>query len=366
MLALMIVASIVCLINSPHYNDSLFNAIRLFISDLISKYFVIAYAFFCIKDTETIKYAVNASFVALLVLTFFALLNFVTHEAVFVNSLGVETHGGERFRVQAMFGNSFCYGYICIVLLFLAIFAYNKNLLTKKKYIIAFICCAFGMVVCGSRSVLIAGFASFMFYILFIKKMSKKIYSLLAIVILFAVSYNYIPSVQKKIDETLSVFTDATGNRVGGSNLEMRQEQYLTTLFYIKDNPLFGMGQDFFYIDVGWQDVGKVDGVITTELAGLEGVLMSHLLERGIVGVLFYLIFYISLFVAILKCKKFDKQTCFVGVSLLIAYMLFANSNGELLSTGPTLLLCGALLHILETKKKRILRNKDNTYKTLE
>lgn len=31
--------------------------------------------------------------------------------------------------------------------------------------------------------------------------------------------------------------------------------------------------------------------------------------------------------------------------------MFFANSNGELNSVGPTLLICGALLHILGTKK---------------
>lgn len=352
MIVLMIVASFVCLVHSPHFNDSLFNATRFFISELVSKYLVIAYAFFCINDINGIRKSVDSAFKSLIVLTFFALLNFVTRQAVFVNSLGIDTVSGDRLRVQAMFGNAFCYGYICIVLMFFTIFAWNKQLLTKRKYIIALICCGFGMLVCGSRSVLIAGFASLIFYIMFAKRLSKKIYSLLAIVILLVISYNFIPSVQEKIDQTMSVFTDTIGSQVGGSNLEMRQTQYLTTMFYIQDQPFFGMGEGFFNIDLGWEDVVDGNSTTRTDLAGLEGVTMSLLLQRGFVGVLFYLVFYIMLFSLFLRYRKSDRQTCITGISILVAYMLFANSNGELLSVPPTLLVCGALLHIMETEKK--------------
>lgn len=357
MMYLMIFASIICLVYSPHYNDSLFNTTRFFIAELVSKYFVIAYAYVCIKDSEDIYKSVNFVFKALIVLTFFALLNIITTQALFINSLGIDTVGGDRLRVQAMFANAFCYGYISVVLLFFAIFAYNKKMLTKRKYIISLLCCIFGIITCGSRTVLITGFASYIFYIIFTQKLSKKIYSALVIVILFAVSYNFIPSVQEKIDQTLSVFTDSTGSQVGGSNLEMRQTQYLTTFFYIKDNPFFGMGKDFFYIDLGWSDVVENGSTDRTDLAGLEGVMMSLLLERGFVGVLFYFVFYVMLFSAFLKYRKYDKQTCFIGISLLVAYMLFANSNGELLSVGPTLLVCGALLHILETEKRTFIQS---------
>lgn len=355
MMFLMVFASIICLVHSPHYNDSLFNTTRLFITELVSKYFVIAYAFFCIKDNKDIYKSVNFVFKALIVLTFFAILNFITKQALFVNSLGFDTVGGDRFRVQAMFANAFCYGYICIVILFFAIFAYNKNMLTKRKYLISLLCCIFGMVTCGSRTVLITGFVSFIFYLIFTQKLNKKIYTALITALLLAVSYNFIPSVQKRIDQTLSVFTDTTGSQVGGSNLEMRQTQYLTTLFYIKDNPIFGNGKDFFFIDLGWSDVVENGITDRTDLAGLEGVIMSLLLERGFAGVLFYLTFYIMLFSAFLKYRKYDKQTCFIGISLLVAYTLFANSNGELLSVPPTLLVCGALLHILETEKRAMI-----------
>lgn len=348
----MIVASFVCLVHSPHFNDSLFNTTRFFISDLVSKYFVIAYAFFCINGIKGIHKSVDFAFKSLIMLTFFALLNLATRQAVFVNSLGIDTIGGDRLRVQAMFANAFCYGYICIVLMFFTIFSWNKKLLTKRKYIISLVCCGFGMLVCGSRSVLIAGFASLVFYIMFTKRLSKKIYSLLAIVILLAISYNFIPSVQEKIDQTMSVFTDTTGSQVGGSNLEMRQTQYLTTMFYIKDEPLFGMGEGFFNIDLGWEDVVEGNSTTRTDLAGLEGAIMSLLLQRGFMGVSFYLVFYIMLFSLFLRYRKSDRQTCFIGISILVAYLLFANSNGELLSVPPTLLVCGALIHIMEAEKR--------------
>lgn len=115
------------------------------------------------------------------------------------------------------------------------------------------------------------------------------------------------------------------------------------------------MAKTFFFIDLGWSDVVENGITDRTDLAGLEGVIMSLLLERGFAGVLFYLTFYIMLFSAFLKYRKYDKQTCFIGISLLVAYTLFANSNGELLSVPPTLLVCGALLHILETEKRAMI-----------
>lgn len=358
-LLIMIIATIILQINSPHYNDSAFNTTRLIISELITKYFIIAYAFISIKDINEFQKISKGLYYALIILTIFGILNLITHSSILLNSLGFENSNvdNDRFRVQALFANPFDYGYTCILLLYIITLLYNKRIMTIKKYYISLVCCIFGIVACGSRSVILTAIISYFIYIILAKSFSKKLYILVIATILSIASYNFIPSVNDKVNQTLSIFTDSSGNKVGGSNLDMRETQYLTTLFYIKDNPLFGRGKDFFNIDLGWKDVTENRDLVMTDLAGLEGVLMALLLERGIIGVIFYFIFYITLFFKFIKYKKYDKETSCIGISIIVAYMFFANSNGELNCVGPTLLICGALLHILGTKKKYTIHN---------
>lgn len=356
-LLIMIIATIILQINSPHYNNSTFNTIRLIISELITKYFVIAYAFISIKNFDEFQKISKGLYYALIILTIFGILNLITHSSILLNSLGFESSlvDTDRFRVQALFANPFDYGYTCILLLYIITLLYNKRIMTIKKYYISLVCCIFGIVACGSRSVILTAIISYLIYIILAKSFSKKLYILVIATILSIASYNFIPGVNEKVNQTLSIFTDSSGNKVEGSNLDMRETQYLTTLFYIKDNPLFGRGKDFFNIDLGWKDINENRDLVITDLAGLEGVVMSLLLERGLAGVLFYFIFYITIFFKFIKYKKYDKETSCVGISIIIAYMFFANSNGELNSVGPTLLICGALLHILETKKQKYI-----------
>lgn len=359
-LLIMIIATIILQINSPHYNDSAFNTTRLIISELITKYFIIAYAFISIKNFDEFQKISKGVYYALIILTIFGILNLITHSSILLNSLGFENSNvdNDRFRVQALFANPFDYGYTCILLLYIITLLYNKRIMTIKKYYISLVCCIFGIVACGSRSVILTAIISYLIYIILAKSFSKKLYILVIATILSIASYNFIPGVNEKVNQTLSIFTDSSGNKVEGSNLDMRETQYLATLFYIKDNPLFGRGKDFFNIDLGWKDINENRDLVITDLAGLEGVVMSLLLERGLAGVLFYFIFYITIFFKFIKYKKYDKETSCVGISIIIAYMFFANSNGELNSVGPTLLICGALLHIIETKSMKSFKYK--------
>lgn len=350
-LLVMVIATIVLQINSPHYNDSLFNTTRLIVSELITKYFIIAYAFISIKDFNEFRKIEKSLYISLVILTIFGLLNFITHGSVLLESLGIENSTGDRFRVQAMFGNPFDYGYTCILLLYLTTLMHNKGGMVTGKYYISLVCCIFGIITCGSRSVLLTAIISYAIYIMLSKSFSKKLYTFFVVLILSILSYNFIPSVNDKVNQTLTIFTDTSGYKVTGSNLDMRKTQYLTTFMYVKNNLLFGRGKDFFSIDLGWKDVSENRDLVMTDLAGLEGVLMSLLLERGFIGILFYLIFYATLVVKFINYIKTDKETSCIGLSILVAYLLFANSNGELNSVGPTLLICGALLHILNTRK---------------
>ena len=70
-LLIMIIATIILQINSPHYNDSAFNTTRLIISELITKYFIIAYAFISIKNFDEFQKISKGVYYALIIITIF-------------------------------------------------------------------------------------------------------------------------------------------------------------------------------------------------------------------------------------------------------------------------------------------------------
>ena len=87
--------------------------------------------------------------------------------------------------------------------------------------------------------------------------------------------------------------------------------------------------------------------LVDQDLFGLEGVLMNYLLERGFLGICFYLFFYVYVLCFFYKHKSVDKNISALGVSILVTYLAFANMTGELNSVFPTLLITGICLKVL-------------------
>ena len=180
LLLIAIIAAIVLLINSPHYNNNLTNTLRLFITELTGKYFAICYAFISIRSMDNMKPVLKVSYYGLLILTAFGVLNFVTGRAWFIDTIGAhmtvaenwQDLGGkftnsERFRVQAMFFNPFNYGYICILLLLLQLWGYVKKLVSKQHFYISVVCSIFGVLFCGCRTNILCcaiGIVVFVYY----------------------------------------------------------------------------------------------------------------------------------------------------------------------------------------------------------
>ena len=56
-------------------------------SELLFKYFTLAYAFWAVKDEKSLKPILQVSLYCLIVLTFFGVLNYIDKSALFVNAL---------------------------------------------------------------------------------------------------------------------------------------------------------------------------------------------------------------------------------------------------------------------------------------
>ncbi len=362
-LVIVLISIIIQIINSPHYNDSLTNVVRIFLMDFFAKYLALGYAFVCIVSERDLRPTMKVSFYGLLILTAFGILNYVTGVADFINALGAgmktndvtELLGekftySDRFRVQAMFFNPFDYGYICIVLTILVGGGYLYGLISKTRLYIVIACCVFGIFTCGCRTVIVCALLAYVTYLLFGERLKKRAQYFLLICIIGLISYSTIPYVKDKVDSTLTAFeTDAD---YGGSSIEMRAIQYATVLKYVDGYEMFGRGKGFFQIDLGWE-YGK-RGLKDEDLWGLEGVFMGLILESGIVGVTLYLLIYYILFYYSYKYRRVDRRQASLSLALLIAYFSFANMTGELQSVFPTLLVAGSFLSILYNKDRYI------------
>lgn len=357
---LALLSSILTIVTSPNLHN--IDAVRIFIqSELFFKYFALLYAFWSYSSDNSIRPTLQLTFYAMIVLTLFAVLNYITKSADFVSIMtaGMENTGlggsegddagqffadQDRFRVQAMFLNPFDYGYICVLMLLLHLYGYINKFESRSYFYIVALCCVFGIVFCGCRTNVFCCLIGISIFLLFAFRLKKSFRLSIGALLMFCVSYFFIPPFQDVIDNMLTVF-DKSSN-VSGSSLEMRSVQYAAVLYHIRDNIFFGCGYHYFQIDLGW-GLGR-QYLLDSRLQGLEGVTMSYLLERGFIGLMLYFLFYIMALASFLRNRKFASKATAFGISVLCVYVTFANMTGNLLSVYPTLLLLGYVFKVVD------------------
>lgn len=357
-ICIVLLSFIICVVFSPHL-DSIQNTWFFFRSELLLKYFVLGYAFYSIRNEKNLRVLIRYSIIPMYILTVFGVINLLEKHSSFVTEMmsnwdlnsmsesyalkGDRFVDSDRFRVQAMFWNPFDYGYICTLCLLMYIYGYTKKMIRKTRFSILLLCCSFGILMCGARTVLFISIIGVGIFILLSYKLGKAVTVGLVTILLFVMAYMTIPVMSEKVNEMASIFTDVSGQQVQGSNIDMRSVQFATTLYYIQDSPAFGRGVNFFYIDMGW-GTGEI---IDHRLEGIEGVYLMYLLERGVVGYCLYLLVWIVMLVYLVGKKHENKTLSAFGVAVWAVYMIFAHMTGELSSVFPTLLIIGGIIGVL-------------------
>lgn len=358
-----ILLTVLTIIASPHLRDV--ESVRVFVQgELFFKYFVLLYAFWAFSSEESIRPTLRITFYAMVVLTIFGILNILTKSADFISVMmegasktTVSSNGedagqvfmtSDRFRVQAMFLSPFDYGYICILMLLLHIYGFIHKYETKIRFFIVASCCIFGILSCGCRTNIFCAFIGVSVFFLLAYKLGKSIRLSLLGIFLACISYMCVPAVQEIFDNMMTMF-DKNSN-VTGSSMELRTVQYAAVLYHVQDNPLLGCGYQYFLIDMGWGQ-GR-EFLLDPRLAGLEGVIMNYILERGFIGVFLYLLFYISILYYFYTNRKKASMSIAFGISVLSVYLAFANMTGELSSVYPTLLLLGYVFKVIDNKRQ--------------
>ena len=341
--------------------------------ELVFKYFVIAYAFLAVKDEKSLKPVLYVSMWCLIVLTLFGILNYITKSATFVNaltegstilwtkdtSLGDLYAQDRRFRVLSMFTSAFDYGYTCLVILLLHIYAWIRGLESKSTFLIVLVCSLFGIIFCQCRIVWVSLLLSISCFYIWNFSPSKIIVASVLILCTFIVSYTSIPIVEEKMNMLTDAFAEKSETegssiqlslerrRNGRSSIQLRISQFLYVLSYTKGHELLGLGHGYWAYNFA-EKSESIEG-----LFGIESVILQYLLERGYIGLILWALFYAILFRYFWKNRKKVRTLTGLGASILTAYLIFSIGTGELGSVRPTLLLLGFVIKLIEQPKSK-------------
>ena len=328
-------------------------------SELLFKYFALAYAFWAVKNEKSLKPVLQVSLYCLIVLTFFGVLNYIDKSAMFVNALtegktslvhegvalgDVHTESA-RFRVQSMFRWAFDYGYICAAMLLLHLHGWHRHLESKRTFVIALVCCSFGILMCGCRIVWVSALFSIICYSMWVFHLNKNVVYAMIAMILMVLSYYTIPTVEDKVNKVTDIF--AEDSETGGSTIKMRMSQYAYVLIYTEGNEWLGLGKGY------WAYTYAEDQESVRGLYGVESVILSYLLERGIIGLIIWMASYTIIFIYLWRNREKRKAITGLGGSILILYLTFSIGTGELGSVYPTMLLLGMTVKMTEHKHGR-------------
>lgn len=202
------------------------------------------------------------------------------------------------------------------------IFVYNnKNLLHKKLRFILLLIIIINVFLCGSRSALIMIGAYIIIRCLERPKHMLKTITL-AIIILIC-SINILPKTDETkafintIESSIFFWNEKKSNEIeiGGSSVSMRMEQLIFSFYLIQDSFLTGNGYGFS--DIAQQNTtGKYE-----KMMGFESILFTKIVNQGILGLLFFFIFYFSLLIYASKQTQ-DKTEKYKTRGLYLAFLL--------------------------------------------
>lgn len=326
------------------------------VMDFLCSYFIL-YIFYCFSTEDTFHALIPVITGCAILLTFIGVINLLMGDNPYIDQLVsafnvpktdvtkyAET---SRFRVNSLFVNAFDYGYVCCVLNVLAIYLKRQIHIGSATFYALFLCSLFGIIFCNCRTVFFSYIVGITVYFWTTGILSKNISRVLFCLLVFVTAYNYIPAVQEKTDMYVSVLTDKRGEKVEGSSLRGRMVQLLGALNHFYEKPVVGHGYGYLSERVKTHKEYKI-------MAKNESVIFVLLAERGIIGIMAYLIFYGSIFLYFYRHKQVFNAHSALGLALLSMYGFYSTATGELLSVPITLACLGIVAKNIELTKFRI------------
>lgn len=365
-LMLLMCFGVITVILTSAHADNLRIILGLIVNDLIAKYFIIVYVFVAFKGKSELYNLYKIAYICLIVITIIGLFSFTTgiYPAQLMTGNSRLIHQLSelgRIRISSLFIYAFDYGFACNVLLIFFLYGKFKEYVSSQRFYTAVVCCLIGILICGCRTVIFTTVISIFTYFIFKSGTIKTVAYFFGVCYIGFIAVTFSNKISEKVDNTLTAL-DYEHTEKGASSLSGRETQYLTVFKFISGHELTGRGYRFIKEDLGFGKNGNGQDDLEGEarkLLGIEGVLMGILLERGYIGVFFYLTFYVAIIIFALHLRKKSPSEIAVVLSCLVAFISYANMTGELMSSTITMFLSGAFFKLACQNINRLNYNED-------
>jgi hypothetical protein len=356
---------------------SLFDKFYNSFTEVMWKSFVLFLGYFATRSVDDLRKILKPLSIAIIIVALYGLFQFIMHKNPYLlwvaNEFGAKVENlqaaenqslqiqgiDDRYRVYSTFWSPFDYGFVSALMTILFFAIYNlKNIKNSNHKKIIFIAGMIGVLLCGSRAVLLCTILSLLTLILFATSFSKRIMVISTVGLFFLATYSTVPYVQEKINGSLDILKIGENNsKLGSSSLEMRYRQLIGTFVYFAQSPIVGNGYDYISNELGWKSQTNLDN----DLLGFESIIFQIMIEQGIVGLLAFFVFCSSIILFFIKNLKWDRLLSGLGLAIFVLFLGFIISTGPQGSWLPTMLVLGIIIKTIVLQKQQI--NIQNTTK---
>lgn len=252
----------------------------------------------------------------------------------------VQTRG---YRVSSFLSNPIVYGFVVGVILI------NRTVeKIKGVYWAVALLFVTNIVLSNSRTSYAA--VAIAFVIMYVLRYRFSVKAAFAMFVLFGLStvayFNIEPF--KNMIDLMSDLVLTGGANAGGSTTELKELQWVASMYYYVQAPWFGNGLAYF-----GEVIMEGGGGMSEDLAGMEGYVYKLLIEYGGVMIAAVLAFWSRTLWMYARYKKVNAPLSIVSISIVLSFLFFICATGTYGSVFVyTSIILGMNLKCLQTLSK--------------
>lgn len=281
-------------------------------------------------------------------------INILSNEFVFrnISEEYMKAQDG-RLRISSFFFHPYLYSIILyfIIIYFVSFYkSINETLLNSSLYLaFVLILISLNFILTDSRATLVILVLSLILIFLIEVKNINIVFRITALFFIFLLCLQ-IPVVADKFQQVFDLF-ESENSKVQGSNISMRELQFLASLKYFEQNPIFGNGFYYIYENLGFR-VNLEQRSSDSEFFAFESYLYILLIEQGIIGILSHIFLFASLITYFIGRRKYATPSiikmCNVCIIITLGYISFILATGTINSMAIFFALIGVNMGLIE------------------
>ena len=313
---------------------SLFNSLYRSIFQFLTTFFLIFLGYSSLKNIQDLKRLFNGILYLSLFVSVYGVIVFLTKTNVYdyvitrafdiTSTFDFYKSDGRGLRVNAFTHSPITYG-VLVSVFFLFLFSFNSYIHHNRLlFAITLFALAFNCFLSNSRTPIFAFIVGIGIFILLSYKFTLKIRVTMISALTFFCLYLLVPFIQVKVDSVADIFITG-GERTAGSNLSMREGQFLASAQYFNQHPFWGNGYGYFYENITNR---ASDGVSGDELYGAESYLFTMMIEEGLIQIILNFILFVSLYAYYFKNFHLSRRLSALGISITSIFIIISLSTG--------------------------------------